>query len=100
MPNDGWTCRNVIIFGVDVSSFAHIGNKGKDILILGEGPTQGLSGTMYTAVKRYLINFTEHDKKICLSLYYIGANSCLFVSAVESLNLKQKTPKLRQLHNV
>ena len=34
--------KNVIIFGVDMSSSVHIDNKGKDISILGEGPTQGL----------------------------------------------------------
>ena len=34
--------RNVIIFGVDMSSSPHIDNKKKDILILGKGPTQGL----------------------------------------------------------
>ena len=31
--------RNVIIFGVDMSSFPHIDSKKKDILILGKGPT-------------------------------------------------------------
>ena len=35
--------RNVIIFGVDISSSVHVDDKGKDILILGKGPTQGLS---------------------------------------------------------
>ena len=34
--------KNIIIFGTDISSSEHVGNKGKDILILGEGPTQGL----------------------------------------------------------
>ena len=34
--------QNVIIFGADMSSSTHIDNKGKDILILGVGPTQGL----------------------------------------------------------
>ena len=38
----GGTGRNVIIFGVDMSSSPHIDNKGKNILILGKGPTQGL----------------------------------------------------------
>ena len=33
--------RNVIIFGVDMSSSSRIDNKLKDILILGKGPTQG-----------------------------------------------------------
>ena len=34
--------QNVIIFGVDMSSSAHVDNKKKDILFLGKGPTQGL----------------------------------------------------------
>ena len=34
--------RNVIIFGVDMSSSRKIDNNKKDILIFGEGPTQGL----------------------------------------------------------
>ena len=40
--------KNVIIFGVDMSSSVHIDNKGKDILILGKGPTQGLHDTSLT----------------------------------------------------
>ena len=34
--------QNVLIFGADISSSAHIDNKKKDILVLGKGPTQGL----------------------------------------------------------
>ena len=37
--------KNVIIFGVDMSSSSYIDNKKKDILILGKGPTQGLEHT-------------------------------------------------------
>ena len=37
--------KNVIIFGVDISSSANIDNKKKDILILGKGQTQGLADT-------------------------------------------------------
>ena len=40
-PN-GTFGQNVIIFGVDKSSSAHVDNKKKDILILGNGPPQGL----------------------------------------------------------
>ena len=29
--------KNVIVFGVNMSSSVHINNKGKDILILGKG---------------------------------------------------------------
>ena len=33
--------KNVLIFGVDMSSSALVDNKEKDILVLGKGPTQG-----------------------------------------------------------
>ena len=54
--------QNVIIFGVNMNSSAHIDNKKKDILILGKGRTQGLEHTL-TAEKKYLINFTVIKKK-------------------------------------
>ena len=38
--------QNVLIFGADMSSSAHIDNKKKDILVLGKGPTQGLEHTL------------------------------------------------------
>ena len=41
--------KSVIIFGADMSWSLHIDNKGKDILILGEGRTQGLDDTTLTA---------------------------------------------------
>ena len=44
--------RNVIVFGVDMSSPSHLDNKKKDILFLGEGPKQGLEHTL-TAEKLY-----------------------------------------------
>ena len=50
--------KNVIIFGVGMSSSVNIDNKGKDILILGKGPTQGLDRTTFTAEEKYPINFT------------------------------------------
>ena len=34
-----------------MSSSVHVDNKGKDILILGKGPTQGLGGHSLTAKK-------------------------------------------------
>ena len=36
----------------------HVDNKGKGILVLGEGPTQGLGDTTLTAEEKYPINFT------------------------------------------
>ena len=59
----GGTYRNIIIFGVDMSSSRKIDNRKKDILILGKGPTQGLEHTL-SAEKICLINFTENSKKL------------------------------------
>ena len=86
---DGGFGQNVLIFGVDMSSSIHIDNKGKDILVLGRGPTQGLESTL-TAEKMYSINFTVTKKKLCLSLHYNGANSYLFVNDTEIYKFKAK----------
>ena len=47
-----------------MSSSPHIDNKGKDILILGLGPTQGLGENSLTAEKMYCINFAVKKKEI------------------------------------
>ena len=47
-----------------MSSSVHIDNKGKDILILGKGPTQGLGENSLTAEKMYSINFSATKKKL------------------------------------
>ena len=68
----------------------HIDNKGKDILILGIDPTQGLGENSLTAEKMNSINFTVTKKKFCLSLHYNGANSYLFVNSTEIYKFKAK----------
>ena len=50
--------KNVIIFGADMISSVHVDNKGKDILILGEGLTEWLDDTTLTAETEYPIDFT------------------------------------------
>ena len=81
--------RNVIIFGVDMSSYEHIDNKKKDILVLGKGPSQGLEHE-----KMYSVNFTENNEKYCLSLHYSGANSYLFVNSTEIYKFKVKDSEI------
>ena len=66
-----------------MNSSIHVDNKGKDILILGKGPTQGLGEHSLTAEKMYFINFTVTRKKCCLSLHYNGANRYLFLNDAE-----------------
>ena len=76
-----------------MSSSVHIDNKGKDILILGEGPTQGLDDTTLPAEAKFPFNFKKSGKRFVLSLYYNGSNSFLFVNATKYINSKQKTLK-------
>ena len=59
-PSGGFG-QNVLIFGVDMSSSAHIDNKNKKTLVLGIGPTQGLEHTL-TAEKMYSTNSTVTKK--------------------------------------
>ena len=82
--------KNVIIFGADTSSSVHIDNENKDILILGEGPTQGLDDTTLTAEAACPVNFTQPRKRFVLSLHYHGSNSFLFVIATKIISIQRK----------
>ena len=86
--------RNVIIFGIDMSSSAHIDDKEKDISILGKRPTQGLGEHSLTAERLYSINFTKENTKFCLSLQYNGENSYLFVNGTEIIKFKAKDSEI------
>ena len=79
-PNGGYG-QNILIFG-DMSFSAHIDNKKRDILVLGNGPMQGLESIL-TAEKMYSISFTVTKKKFSLSLHHHRANSYLFVNGTE-----------------
>ena len=46
-----------------MSPLVHVDIKGKDILILGEGTTQGLDDTTLTAEAKYPVNFTQSGKR-------------------------------------
>ena len=56
--------KNVIIFGADTSSSVQVDNEGKNILILGKGPRQGLDGTNLTAKAKYPLNFTDSIEEL------------------------------------
>ena len=77
-----------------MSSSVHTDNKGKDILILRKGPTQGLGEHSLTAEKIYSVNPTDHRVKYCLSLHYNGANSYLFVNGTEIIKFKAKDSEI------
>ena len=57
--------RNVIIFVADMSSSVHVANKNKNILILDQGPPQGLDTTL-TVEAKCPINFTQPNERFVL----------------------------------
>ena len=77
-----------------MNSTVHVDNKGKDILILGKGATQGLGEHSLTAAKMHSVNFTDNGDKYRLSLHYNGANSDLFVTGTEIIKFKAKDSKI------
>ena len=58
-----------------MSSSGNFDNKGKDILILDERPTQGLDDTTLAAEEKYPINFTQLGARFVLRFNYIGSNT-------------------------
>ena len=76
-----------------MSSSTKIDDRKKDILIPGSSPTQGLDHTLM-AEKLYSIDFTENNKKNCLSLHNNGPSSYLFVNATEIYKFKEKDSEI------
>ena len=73
-PDFDWG-KNVVIFGVENRSSVYIDHTKKDILVLGEGATLGLDGTVITAEVKYSINFSRSQRKFCSNLHYNVSNS-------------------------
>ena len=78
-----------------MNSSVHVDNKEKDILVLSEGPTQGLLDTTLTTEAKYHINFTQSGKRFVLSLHYNGSNSFLFVNAKKVYQFKAKKSEIK-----
>ena len=93
--SDGSMGKNVITFGVDMSSSVHIDNKKKHIIIPGKDPTQGLDDTTVSAEVEYSIDFSRSNRKLCLSLHYNGSNSFLFVNATKIYQFKVNDSKIK-----
>ena len=83
--------RNVIIPAIDSSSSSHTDNCRNNSLVLSEGDTFGINGGLSAPKNKFSINFSEAKTKFCMSWYYNGDNSCLFVSGKV---FKFKEPKL------
>ena len=84
------SARNVVIFGIDNSLLPHTTNRKKNFLVLGEGKTQSIIDRTGLADKKFSINFSKANTKLCLSLYYNGDESYLHVNKTEIYKVKVK----------
>ena len=78
-----------------MSSSVHVDDKGKDILILDKGPTQGLDETTLTAEAKYPNYFKQSGKIFALGLHDNGSNSFLFVNATKVYQFKAKSSEIK-----
>ena len=67
LPSGEWG-KNVVIFCLDNSLSVHADNRKKDLLILGEGTTDGLDDTTITAEPEYSVNTSNNRNKVFLCL--------------------------------
>ena len=93
---DGSMGKNVIIFGVDMSSSVRIDDKKNDTSILGKGSTQRLDNTTLTAETEYSINFSRSQRKFCLGLHYNRSKSFLFVNATKIYQFQAKDSEMKK----
>ena len=75
--------------------WAHVDNKGKYILSLGEGPTQGLDDTTLAAKRKHPINFKQSGKRLVLSLHYNDINSLLIANVTKVCQFKVKNSEIK-----
>ena len=94
---DGSMGKNVIMFGIDMSSSVHLNNKGKDILILGKGPTQGLDHTALLAEAQSSINFSRSNRKCCLVCVLMGATVLYLLMLQKYINSREKILKWKNI---
>ena len=86
--------RNVIIFGVDMSSSIHATNRANNIYVMGKEFIQGIIDTTIYVEKLFHNNFTELGEKFVLSLHYNSDNSYLFANGRQELKFKAKDDQL------
>ena len=77
-----------------MSSSVHANNQVNNVLVLGKAFIQGITSTKTYAENMYSTNFTEDNKRFCLSLHYNGDNNYLFVDGKEIHKFKAKDSEI------
>ena len=89
IPNFDWG-KNVIIFGLDMSSSVRANNKNKDLLILDKGQEKkGLNNTL----RQQKQNFQDQKQCFVLNLHYNESNIFYLLMPQKYISLKQKILK-------
>ena len=86
--------KNVIIFGVDMSSSIHATNRANNIYVMGKDFIQGINDLTIYAEKLFHNIFTEFGVKFVLNLHYNGDNSYLFANGRQELKFKAKDDQI------
>ena len=92
--NHTTNAKNVIIFGVDMSSIVYATNRANNIYVMGNDIILGINNTTIYAEKPFHNNFTEFGVKFVLSLHYNGDNSYLFANGRQELKFKAKDDQI------
>ena len=79
-----------MVFGIDNTSSSHTDNRKNNFLVLGEGLTSGINDSTGSAEKKFSINFSKANTKLCLSLHCNGDESYLYVNKTEICKFKTK----------
>ena len=85
---------NAIIFGAENNLSVHIDMQKKDLLVLGEDPSQGLDDTTITTETEYFLSFTKSNRKLCLSVHYNGSYSFCFLMCLCYKNISIQSKRL------
>ena len=82
LPSGEWG-KNVVIFCLDNSLSVHADNRKKDLLILGEGTTDGLDDTTITAEPEYSVNTSNNRNKVFSVSAINGSQQFLYLYVVK-----------------
>ena len=80
--------RNVVIFGIDNSLSSHIDNLKNNFLVLSEGLTEGINGSVGATGKKIA---SKENTKFCLSWNYNRNESYFYVNKTDIYKFIRKT---------
>ena len=93
--DSGKNTKNLIIFGVDLSSSSYTENEKNSVLVLGKGSVKITNTTTIQAEDELKTNCMIPNKKFVLSVHYNGDNSYLFINGIQQYKFKIKNDEIK-----